>query len=62
MSDKEWEELKNHPVDSAEIISQIDGFEKVTPIVLQHHERYDGTGYPNGLKGEEINYMKYTTP
>lgn len=62
LSDKEWEELKKHPVDSAEIISQIDGFEKVTPIVLQHHERYDGTGYPNGLKGEEINYMKYTTP
>ncbi len=54
---EEWEELKKHPQDSADIIKQIKGFEKVVPIVLQHHEKYDGSGYPSGLKGEQINYL-----
>lgn len=57
LSEEEWEELKQHPKESANIISQIGGFEEVVPIVLQHHEKYDGTGYPNGLKGEEIHYL-----
>lgn len=54
---EEWEELKKHPQDSADILKQINGFEKVVPIVLEHHEKYDGTGYPNGLKGENISYL-----
>lgn len=54
LTDAQWEELKKHPQDSADILSQIRGFEKIVPIVLQHHEKYDGTGYPKGLKGEEI--------
>jgi diguanylate cyclase (GGDEF)-like protein/putative nucleotidyltransferase with HDIG domain len=53
----QWEELKKHPQDSADIIRQIDGFEEVVPIVLQHHEKYDGSGYPMGLKGEDISYL-----
>ncbi|HCW73504.1 MAG TPA: diguanylate cyclase [Clostridiaceae bacterium] len=57
LSDEQWEELKKHPQDSADIVSQIEGFEKIVPIVLQHHEKYDGTGYPNNLKGTEINYL-----
>jgi diguanylate cyclase (GGDEF)-like protein/putative nucleotidyltransferase with HDIG domain len=57
LTQDQWEELKKHPQDSADILSQIKGFEKVVPIVLQHHEKYDGSGYPNGLKGEEINYL-----
>ena len=57
LSDEQWEELKKHPQDSADIVSQIEGFEKIVPIVLQHHEKYDGTGYPNKLKGTEINYL-----
>jgi diguanylate cyclase (GGDEF)-like protein/putative nucleotidyltransferase with HDIG domain len=51
---EEWEEMKKHPVDSAEIIKQMDGLGGVVDIVLQHHEKYDGSGYPDGLKGEEI--------
>ncbi len=51
---EEWAEMKKHPVDSAEIIRQMDGLEDIVDIVLQHHEKYDGTGYPSGLKGEEI--------
>ncbi len=57
LSDEEWDSLKKHPQESADIISQIKGFEEVVPIVLQHHERYDGMGYPKGLKGEEIHYL-----
>jgi HD-GYP domain-containing protein (c-di-GMP phosphodiesterase class II) len=57
LSKEEWEELKKHPQDSADILKQVKGFEKVVPIVLEHHEKYDGTGYPNGLKGDEISYL-----
>lgn len=57
LTQEEWEELKKHPQDSADILKQINGFENVVPIVLQHHEKYDGTGYPNGLKGEDISYL-----
>ena len=54
---EEWEELKKHPQDSADILKQIRGFESVVPIVLQHHEKYDGSGYPSGLAGEQISYL-----
>lgn len=57
LTEEEWEELKKHPQDSADIIKQIKGFEKVVPIVLEHHEKYDGTGYPNGLKADKISYL-----
>jgi HD-GYP domain-containing protein (c-di-GMP phosphodiesterase class II) len=57
LTKEQWEELKKHPQDSADIIKQIDGFEEVVPIVLQHHEKYDGSGYPQGLKGEQISYL-----
>lgn len=57
LTSEEWEELKKHPQDSADIIKQIEGFENVVPIVLQHHEKYDGTGYPNGIRGENICYL-----
>jgi len=57
LSNLQWEELRKHPQDSADIVSQIKGFEEIVPIVLQHHEKYDGTGYPQGLIGNEINYL-----
>lgn len=57
LTKEEWEELKKHPQDSADILTQIKGFKKVVPIVLEHHEKYDGTGYPKGLKGEDISYL-----
>lgn len=55
LSSEQWEEMKRHPADSAEMIRRIDGLENIVDIVLHHHEKYDGTGYPNGLKGNEIN-------
>ncbi len=55
LSDEEWEEMKKHPVDSAKIICNIDGLEDIANIVLHHHEKYDGTGYPDGIAGDDIN-------
>ncbi len=50
----EWEQIKKHPSIGSEIIKHIDMFEDVSEIILYHHERYDGKGYPYGLKGEQI--------
>lgn len=57
LTQKEWEELRRHPVESVEIIKKIEGTQEIIPIILQHHERYDGNGYPNNYKGEEICYL-----
>ncbi|MGH2449964.1 MAG: HD-GYP domain-containing protein [Candidatus Limnocylindria bacterium] len=54
LSDGEWDEMKTHPVIGAKLLAHVPALERVRPIVLAHHERYDGTGYPNGLKGDEI--------
>ena len=50
----EEEKLKIHPVVSAEILSQVKFPYPVVPVVRHHHEKWDGTGYPDGLSGEEI--------
>lgn len=50
----EWNELKTHPSESASIIEKLDGFEQVVPIVKHHHERYDGSGYPDNLACTDI--------
>jgi putative nucleotidyltransferase with HDIG domain len=50
----EWDEIRNHPSVGKEILKNIPGLEKTALYVETHHERYDGKGYPNGLKGEEI--------
>jgi putative nucleotidyltransferase with HDIG domain len=54
LSDAEWEEIKKHPYEGARIVSQIDGYQPIGEIILAHHERIDGKGYPRGLDGEEI--------
>lgn len=50
----EYSKVMIHPVVGADILSNVEFPYEVVPIVKHHHERYDGTGYPNGLKGEEI--------
>jgi len=50
----EFEKMKIHPVVGAEILARVDFPYPVAPIVRAHHERWDGTGYPDGLRGEEI--------
>jgi putative nucleotidyltransferase with HDIG domain len=53
----EYDEIRLHPQKGANILSAITVFKDVAPIVLAHHERVDGSGYPNGLKGDEIPYL-----
>jgi putative nucleotidyltransferase with HDIG domain len=50
----EFEKMKIHPVVGAEILEQVEFPYPVVPIVRAHHEKWDGSGYPSGLKGEAI--------
>jgi putative nucleotidyltransferase with HDIG domain len=50
----EFEEMKRHSVDGAEIMQHISIFEEVSTIIRHHHERWDGRGYPDGISGEAI--------
>ncbi len=50
----EFEIVKNHPAIGAKIIKEMESLAPMVPIILHHHERFDGSGYPNGLKGEQI--------
>ena len=54
LDDNEWQEMKNHPVTGAEMIKDIPYLAPAVPIVLHHHERWDGKGYPHNLAGEAI--------
>jgi HD-GYP domain-containing protein (c-di-GMP phosphodiesterase class II) len=54
LTPREFEEVKQHPSRGAEILQQIGSLRPVIPIILHHHERWDGMGYPNRLKGDEI--------
>ena len=54
LSEEEWAEMKTHPIIGANLIGEVPNLERIRPIVLAHHEHYDGSGYPNGLKGDEI--------
>jgi putative nucleotidyltransferase with HDIG domain len=54
LTDLDWDEIKKHPYEGARIVSQIDGYQPVGEIVLAHHERMDGLGYPRGVQGDEI--------
>jgi putative nucleotidyltransferase with HDIG domain len=51
---EEYETIKNHPGWGAAIVRQAGLSELILNIVLHHHERYDGTGYPSGIRGEDI--------
>lgn len=54
LSPGDFETIKKHPVIGAKIIGRLSLLNEVTPIILYHHERYDGSGYPEGLMGEAI--------
>ena len=57
LTKEEWEILKQHPKDGVEIIKSVNSLKNVVPLILYHHERYDGFGYPVGLKEKEIPYL-----
>lgn len=57
LTQDEWELIKQHPSRGCEILEPIPEFRDILPAVRHHHERWDGAGYPSGLKGEEIPWM-----
>lgn len=54
LDDKEYEAIKLHPLIGARIVKGISFLEPIVPYILEHHERFDGKGYPQGLVGENI--------
>jgi HD-GYP domain-containing protein (c-di-GMP phosphodiesterase class II) len=54
LSAEEYELMKKHPEYGWAVLRQVPGMERASLMILHHHENYDGTGYPGGLKGEEI--------
>jgi HD-GYP domain-containing protein (c-di-GMP phosphodiesterase class II) len=51
---EEYEVMKKHPEFGWAVLRQVPGMERASLMILHHHENFDGTGYPGGLKGEEI--------
>ncbi len=54
LTTEEYEGMKKHPEIGAKIVQAVPFLEEATSVILYHHERYDGTGFPKGLKGIEI--------
>jgi len=50
----EWEYIRQHPEKGAEVLSHLAAYQEVADIVRYHHERLDGSGYPNGIQGDAI--------
>jgi len=54
LTDREYRLIKEHPLKGAKIIKSLKSLKSIAPIIMHHHENYDGGGYPKGLKGGEI--------
>jgi len=54
LSEEEWEQIKRHPVIGAKILEPLTFLNDVTELIRQHHEHYDGSGYPEGRRQEDI--------
>ncbi len=54
LTDEEWLKMKLHPTHGQKILRNVPFLEPAAEVVMQHHECWDGTGYPNGLRGENI--------
>jgi len=54
LTQTEWEEIKRHPEIGYRILNTVSEFSEIATCVLEHHERWDGMGYPRGLKGDQI--------
>lgn len=54
LSDEEWAVMRNHPNLGFQVLNRVEFLQPVTAVVLYHHERFDGLGYPMGLRGEQI--------
>ena len=54
LTSDEWTQIRTHPTIGAQLLAPLPSMRAVHPIVLAHHEHFDGTGYPRGLKGTDI--------
>ena len=54
LTPEEWDVMHRHPYYSRQIVAPVEPLRRLTPWIYHHHERWDGTGYPDGLKGEAI--------
>jgi putative two-component system response regulator len=54
LSEEDWALMKKHPITGEHICGPVHSFRDVLPIIRHHHEKWDGSGYPDGLAGEEI--------
>jgi HD-GYP domain-containing protein (c-di-GMP phosphodiesterase class II) len=54
LSPEEWDIMKSHPVRGAELVGLLTSLKDIVPAVRHHHENWDGTGYPDCVKGEAI--------
>ena len=61
LTNTQYNKIKEHPIIGANILSNASIFKDIIPIVKHHHERFDGTGYPDGLKGNGIPYLARIT-
>jgi len=57
LTSEEWEIMKQHSMNGVEIIKSVDSLEEIIPLILHHHERFDGKGYPGNLEGNDIPYL-----
>jgi putative nucleotidyltransferase with HDIG domain len=54
LSPEEWQAMQRHPLVGAQIVAPFDFFARAAPLIRHHHERWDGSGYPDGLVGHAI--------
>jgi putative nucleotidyltransferase with HDIG domain len=54
LTDEEWETVKLHPEQGSKLVRRIEGYGPVADIIISHHERIDGKGYPHGIAGDDI--------
>jgi len=54
LTEEEWVQMRQHPSAALHVLGQIRSIAEATPAIVHHHEHFDGSGYPDGLAGEEI--------
>jgi putative nucleotidyltransferase with HDIG domain len=54
LSEEDWRIVRRHPEEGARVVARMEAYGPVADLILSHHERWDGQGYPRGLSGEEI--------
>ena len=54
LTDEDWMLIRRHPAQGAKVVSSVDGYGPIAEIILAHHERIDGKGYPRGIRGDDI--------